>query len=157
MTAPRLREIGAGEIDAAMAVMDRAFDPAFGEAWTRAQCLGLMGLPDVWLSLAEAADGRPIGFAMARVMLEDAELLLLAVAPDARRQGVATALIARAAGAARAKGAARLLLEVRDGNEALALYRTRGFAEIGRRRGYYRGPAGTHDALTLARTLSPEP
>ena len=150
----QLREAAARDMDAAMAVMERAFDPAFGEAWSRGQCLGMLSLPDVWLILAEDGGDRPLGFALSRVTLDDAELLLLAVDPAARGQGIGTALITRTAFVAEARGATRLLLEVRESNPALALYRRAGFAEIGRRAAYYRGANGaTHDAITLARTL----
>ncbi|UAK26428.1 GNAT family N-acetyltransferase [Sphingomonas nostoxanthinifaciens] len=136
-----------------MTVMECAFDPAFGEAWNRGQCLGILSLPDVWLSLATQAD-TPIGFALSRLLVDDAELLLLAVAPDARGQGAGAALIERTAGIAATRGAERLLLEVRDGNAALGLYTRTGFGPIGRRQGYYRGVDGrSHDALTLARPL----
>ena len=88
-------------------------------------------------------------------MVDEAELLLLAVEPLARGRGTARALIERTATEAAGRGAARLLLEVRASNPALALYRATGFGEIGRRRDYYRGAGGTlHDALTLARPLA---
>ena len=149
----RLREGGTADIDALMRVMDRAFDPAFGEAWNRAQCLGILSLPDVWLSFAEEAAG-PAGFALARRTLDEAELLLLAVVPPARARGIGAALIEHTAAIAAMHGARRLLLEVREGNAALGLYRRAGFGEIGRRRGYYRGGGGAlHDALTLARAI----
>lgn len=154
MSTVALREAGAPDIDAAMVVMARAFDPAFGEAWSRGQCLGILSLPGVWLSLAEDEAGQSLGFALSRMTGDDAELLLLAVDPGSRRRGIATALIARTAAAAARRGAGRLLLEVRESNGALALYRREGFREIGRRRAYYQGSGGTHDALTLARALS---
>ncbi len=153
----QLREGGADDIGALMRVMVRAFDPVFGEAWNRAQCLGIMSLPDVWLSFAEVEhEGAPypIGFALSRLLMDEAELLLLAVDPDWRQRGVATALIDHTAAQAAARGAHRLLLEVRAGNQALCLYERRGFGQIGRRRDYYRGGDGTtHDALTLARPI----
>ena len=152
--ATRLREGGAGDIDALMRVMDRAFDPAFGEAWNRAQCLGILSLPDVWVSFAGEA-AAPTGFALARLAVDEAELLLLAVDPPARARGIGAALIAHTAAVAAARGARRLLLEVRDGNAALGLYRRAGFVEIGRRRGYYRGAGGAlHDGITLARAIT---
>ena len=149
-----LRQGGAGDIDPMLAVMQRAFDPRFGEAWNRGQCLGILSLPDVWLVLAEDSGGGAVGFALSRLLVGEAELLLLAVGPDARGQGIATALIDRTVAIAGERDAHRLLLEVRDGNDALHLYHRTGFAEIGRRRGYYRGPDGlTCDALTLARPM----
>ena len=56
------------------------------------------------------------------------------------------------------KGARRLLLEVRHDNPALGVYRAAGFAEIGRRCGYYHGADGmTRDALTLALPIEVDP
>jgi ribosomal-protein-alanine N-acetyltransferase len=155
VTTVRLREGGAADIDATMAVMVRAFDPAYGEAWSRGQCLGLLSLPDVWLSLAEDGE-RLLGFTLSRLAFDEAELLLLAVDPDRRQEGVGRALIARAADAALTRGARRLLLEVREDNPALHLYRRAAFDPIGRRAGYYKGPdGGRRDAITLARALPP--
>lgn len=148
-----LREGNEGDIGELMDVMEHAFDPLFGEAWNAGQCLGIMSLPDVWLSFAEAGD-RIVGFALSRLLMDEAELLLLAVEPDARGHGVGRALIERTVEIAVGKGAHRLLLEVRDGNQALDLYQGSGFSEIGRRRDYYRGSDGTtRDALTLARPI----
>lgn len=154
MTGACLREGGAADVDSAMTVMVRAFDPIFGEAWSRGQCLGILSLPDVWLSLAEDPAGTVVGFTLSRMTVDEAELLLLAVDPAARRQGIGAALIARAATVASARGARRLLLEMRADNPALTLYERAGFAAIGRRQGYYRGAGGqVRDAITLARTL----
>lgn len=148
-----LREGNEGDIGAVMEVMDRAFDPAFGEAWSAGQCLGMLSLPGVWLTFAEE-DMRTAGFALSRLLMDEAELLLLAVEPDARGQGIGRALIERTVRIAAGKGAHRLLLEVRDDNPALDLYRNAGFSEIGRRRNYYQGADGTaRDALTLARPI----
>jgi [ribosomal protein S18]-alanine N-acetyltransferase len=150
----RYRDGGAADIAGVVAVMSAAFDSGYGEAWNQAQCLGILSLPDTWLILAEGDGGEPVGFALSRMVVDDAELLLLAVTPAAQRQGIASALIDRAATVARAKAAERLLLEVRDGNAAIDLYRRAGFAPIGRRAAYYRGPCGIADALTLARSLA---
>jgi [ribosomal protein S18]-alanine N-acetyltransferase len=135
-----------------MGVMTSAFDPGFGEAWSEGQCLALLSLPDTWLIVAEA-DERTTGFALSRLLVDEAELLLLAVDPAVQRQGLATALIERSIAAADERGAHRLLLEVRDGNEAIGVYDRAGFREIGRRRDYYRGPGGLRDAITLARPI----
>jgi len=154
---PSIREGAAEDIDPLLTIMERAFDPAFGEAWNRGQCLGIMSLPDVWLSFVEIAEGgtrRAVGFALSRLLVDEAELLLLAVEPDFRGRGFGQALIERTVRIAAGREAGRLLLEVRDGNIAFDLYRRCGFAVIGRRGGYYRGPGGiTYDALTLARPI----
>ncbi|MFS0738466.1 GNAT family N-acetyltransferase [Sphingomonas sp. 1P06PA] len=137
-----------------MRLMGEAFDPAWGEAWTRGQCLGILGLPGVWLSIVRNAACGPAGFALSRIVLDEAELLLLGVAPRSRGQGIGGALLAETLRIAAARGAERLHLEVRDGNGAIRLYESAGFIEVGRRRGYYRGADGkSFDAITLSRTL----
>jgi ribosomal-protein-alanine N-acetyltransferase len=148
-----LRQGDEGDLGPLMAVMESAFDPLFGEAWNAGQCLGILSLPDVWLTFAEQ-DARIIGFSLSRLVMDEAELLLLAVEPAGRGHGIGRALIERTIEIAAEKDAHRLLLEVRDGNPALGLYRRAGFSEIGRRRDYYRGSDGaTRDALTLARPV----
>ena len=143
------------DLEQVMNVMGRAFDPAFGEAWNRAQCLGILALPDVTLNIAvDDSNGMTVGFALSRMLVDDGELLLLAVDPAHRSCGIGRALIEHAAAWAAERGAARLLLEMRDGNAAVALYETCGFGRIGRRPQYYRGQDGTpFDALTLALPL----
>jgi ribosomal-protein-alanine N-acetyltransferase len=148
-----LVEGDAGNLDEMMIVMDEAFDPSFGEAWNPAQCLGILGLPGVWLSIARTAS-EPVGFALSRIVFDEAELLLLGVRPAFRRHGIGQALLDRTVETAGTLGAARIHLEVREGNEALHLYEAASFTQIGRRRAYYRGRDGqTFDALTLAFTL----
>lgn len=156
MSAAGIRLAGAPDIDEIMHVMAEAFDPAFGEAWNRGQCLGMLTLPDVWLVIATLPDApRATGFALTRRTLDEAELLLIAVLPRARGQGIGRALVERTALEARRRGATRLMLEVRATNPALALYQSAGFAQIGRRRDYYRGANGQlNDALTLSRALA---
>ena len=141
----------AADVGAVMRVMEDSFDSAYGEAWTAPQCASLLPMPGVWLTVARAGD-EPVGFAMARIVAAEAELLLLAVRREAQGRGVGKALVERFISDALCRGADRLHLEVRDGNEAIHLYRRSGFNEIGRRRNYYRGPSGQlYDALTLAR------
>lgn len=121
-----------------MEIMRAAFDPAYGEAWTSAQCAGILSTPTAWLLMAEL-DGRPAGFALTRAIVDEAELLLIAVHPDAQRQGVGRKLIAGVAQAAKRRGATRLFLEVRSNNPALSLYTANGFSKVGERPNYYRG------------------
>jgi ribosomal-protein-alanine N-acetyltransferase len=146
-----LRHGGIADLDAVMNVMDDSFDPRFGEAWTASQCAGLLPMPGVWLMLAHEADA-VIGFALARSVAGEAELLLLAVRRAAQGRGVGKMLLDRFAEQAKGRGAARLHLEVREGNHALSLYERAAFALVGRRRNYYSGHGGqTYDALTLAK------
>lgn len=144
---------GRDDLSEVMCTMDEAFDPRFGEAWTAAQCGGAIGMPGVWLVLARVG-ADPAGFALIRVVVDEAELLLIGVRPAYRRLGIGRALIEETATIARRNNATRLLLEMRDGNAAQALYAAAGFVEIGRRRGYYTGRnREIFDAVTLERRL----
>ena len=149
-----LRAADARDIDVVTAIMQAAFDPRYGEAWTAAQCLGMLTLPGVWLTIAEI-DARPAGFALARTVIDDAELLLIATLPAMRGRGVGGALLRSVAADARTRGATRLHLEVRANNDAVRLYLREGFAQVGTRPAYYRGKAGDqYDAHSYARDLS---
>jgi ribosomal-protein-alanine N-acetyltransferase len=150
---PSIATVTAADIDHVMTVMTEAFDPAFGEAWNASQCLGILGLPGVWMLLARN-EGAVAGFALARVIVDEAELLLLGVRPAFRGCGIGSALLFRVKADALSRGASKLHLEVRDGNSALSLYRAQGFAQIGCRPAYYRGADGqSFDALSLATVL----
>ena len=153
MSALLIEDADARELDGVMAVMERAFDPCFGEAWTRGQCAGTLLLPGAWLHVARLG-GAVVGFAIARIVLDEAELMMLAVDPSARGRGVGARLLDRFAATAARRGAARLHLEVREGNPALRLYARARFASVGRREAYYRGRDGRSSAaLTLARAV----
>jgi [ribosomal protein S18]-alanine N-acetyltransferase len=94
------------------------------------------------------------GFALSRVVLDEAELLSIALDPEVRGRGFSARLLLRHAERVRRAGAQSLFLEVAaDNAPALALYRGLGMQEIGRRKGYYpaSGGSGTprRDALTM--------
>lgn len=149
-----LREGGVHDLPQIAAIMQDAFDPRFGEAWTSAQCMGMLSLPGVWLVIASLGD-KDMGFALARLAADEAELLLLATRPAARRRGVGGALLRAVMAEARARGAVRIHLEVRSGNDAVELYRSEGFTKVGERRDYYRGKVNqSFDAHTYARDLN---
>ncbi|MES2002131.1 MAG: GNAT family N-acetyltransferase [Pseudomonadota bacterium] len=146
----------ADDLDAVMSVMDSSFGNQFGEAWTRSQCSGILPLAGINLVLSRAADDI-IGFALARTVADEAELLLIAVAPDHHRRGIGSMLLDDFIHRSQASGVARVHLEVRDGNPAIAMYRRAGFTPVGRRRDYYLGQDGNRfDALTFARDIPPK-
>ena len=154
-TTALLKRGGADDLDAVMEVMTAAFDPAFGEAWTRSQCAGILPMGGVALTLArDAATTRPLGFSLFRTVADESELLLIAVEPDSRGRGVGRQLLEEFMQHAKASGATRLHLEVRDGNPAVSIYQQAGFAPVRRRRTYYRGSDHNQfDALTFARDI----
>ena len=78
----------------------------------------------------------------------------LAVAPVARRRGIGGLLLDEVVAGATRAGVRSLYLEVRESNSAArALYESRRFLPVGRRRGYYQRPP--EDALLLRRDLAP--
>jgi [ribosomal protein S18]-alanine N-acetyltransferase len=145
------------DLDRIMAVMEAAFDPAYGEAWTRRQVGDALILPNTHYLLCgpdghAPGDGEAAGFVLSRGAADEEELLLIAIHPAYRGRGLGSALLERFAAAAKARGRRRLFLEMRDGNPAETLYRRHGFEPVGRRRAYYRKAAGDPlDAITFAR------
>lgn len=99
----------------------------------------------------------PGGFIITCAVCDEAEILTLAVAPDRRRGGVATALLAQAERHLAAGGTRVLHLEVSTENTAaLALYERAGYTETGRRKGYYRATDHRRaDAVLMAKRLVP--
>jgi [ribosomal protein S18]-alanine N-acetyltransferase len=148
-----VREGDASDIAAIMPIMEDAFDPAFGEAWTSAQCLSALAMPGCRLLLAKEAD-TVCGFAMSRWVLDTEELLMIGVARDRQRKNVGTRLLDETIRLAREEGRSQLFLEVRDGNGAHDFYSRLGFAPIGRRKNYYKGSGGFRpDAITMSFVL----
>lgn len=145
-------------VDAIMLVMQAAFDPEYGEAWTRRQVGDALTMPNTHFLLLDA-DGRvpervedAAGFTLSRQVVDEEELLLIAVAPEARGRGVGSALLRQLIAMAGQRGTARLFLEMRSGNPAERLYLRHGFAPVGLRPNYYRmGRGGPFDAITYAR------
>ncbi|MPS69149.1 MULTISPECIES: GNAT family N-acetyltransferase [Novosphingobium] len=145
------------DLDQIMAVMATAFDPAWGEAWNRRQVEDALTLGNCHYFLV-SPEGKPLtegeiaaGFSLSRTGYEEEELLLLAVDPQFRRKGLGRSILDALRLAAGARGAKRLLLEMRRGNSAESLYATFGFYAIGERKDYYRTPNGERiDALTFA-------
>jgi len=153
--AVRLEPGQSTDLAAVMTIMNAAFEPRYGEAWTRSQCAGILPMSGVSLTLArDNGHQLPVGFSLSRTIAGEAELLLLAVAPGQQRRGIGRLLLERFVDRARAAGARRVHLEVRDGNPAIEMYRLAGFTPAGRRPNYYRGSDGRQfDALTYAYDL----
>ncbi|HXQ50281.1 MAG TPA: ribosomal protein S18-alanine N-acetyltransferase [Stellaceae bacterium] len=147
----RLRTIGRADLETLARIHARCFPE---DAWEVAALAGVLAIAGAEARLAED-DGRPVGFLFASIVAEEAEILTFGVAPEARLQGIARALLADLYARAAALGANRVVLEVAaDNSAALALYESEGFRTVGLRNGYYyrdRGPA--IDAWLLRRML----
>jgi ribosomal-protein-alanine N-acetyltransferase len=139
----------AKDVSSIMPIMSDAFDPRFGEAWTAAQCLSTLVLPDCQLLLAK--DGDVVcGFAITRWVFEHEELLMIGVASNYQRQKIGQNLLGEVINRGQIAGREKLFLEVRDGNPAHYFYLKAGFAPIGRRKNYYKSAEGiSPDAITM--------
>ena len=96
-----------------------------------------------------AAEGDTVaGYIGSQTVIDETDMMNVAVHPDFRRQGIAEALVNTLVENLQKMGSHCLTLEVRASNApAIALYEKLGFAEIGRRKNYYRNPR--EDALIL--------
>lgn len=104
-------------------------------AWPQAQWRS--SLRDDWV-LAKRKGGKLVGLLVLKLSFFETELLYLLLAPEARRQGLAAALLDKSLAHSQTLNAERMLLEVRVSNEsAIALYTGRGFVREGRRKNYY--------------------
>lgn len=138
-----LRDATAADVDA-VAAIERA---SFADPWSRTSFAQAAERPEMWFRVAEA-DGRVAGYLVAWFVEDEGELANVAVAPDARGRGVGAALVDELLAVAASRGVRAVYLEVRESNApARALYASRGFEEMGRRKGYYRKPV--EDALVL--------
>lgn len=118
------------------------------EAWSRDVFILQIAAHGMFGLLDEAG-----GMIMARVVIDEAEIVTLAVMPEARRRGLGARLLRAAMAEAARRGATKVFLEVDVANVAAkALYETVGFAEVGLRRKYY---ANGSDALIMRAELPP--
>ena len=118
--------------------------------WSAVDFESMLASPSVFLCTL------PQGMVMGRVILDESELLTIAVHPQAQGQGLGAQLLAMFEGESLAHGAATGFLEVSAANPvAQRLYARAGWRETGRRRGYYRDVSGAPcDAILMARTFA---
>lgn len=100
-------------------------------------------------------DGVTSGIAAVMHVLDESELLEIAVQPVMQGRGYGKALLAQAIALARRNGAVRMFLEVRESNaRARKMYTSFGFEETGRRRNYYPTENGREDAILMTAQFS---
>lgn len=143
---PDIRLFTAEDAGALHALYSDCFEEPFAEASFRT----LLDSPGMWAVFA-CLEGVPVGFAIARHVADEAEVISIGVAAAARRQGIGAALLADVMTRAVAYGAASIFLEVAEDNApAIALYLSAGFEKVGRRPGYYpRKTSGAVAALNM--------
>jgi ribosomal-protein-alanine N-acetyltransferase len=122
----------------------------FPHPWSRANFSdSLQAGYDAWL--LRDPKGDLAGYFLLMYALDEAHLLDVAVAGGRQGTGLGRHLLDTLCARAKEMGAESVLLEVRPSNErALAVYRRYGFAEIGRRKGYYPAHEGKReDAIVM--------
>ncbi len=125
----------------------------FADPWSEESFRRLLAVePAIFQVAAFPPDFKVAGYAIAFAVGEDGEVLNVAVEPDFRGKGLAGQMVDALLIELSARGVRTAFLEVRESNAAArALYGSRGFTEIGRRKAYYRRPV--EDALVMRRVL----
>ena len=123
----------------------------FHDPWSLNAITGEVFNPlSMWIVALE--DDRVVGYIGSQSVIDQADVMNIAVDPDYRRRGIAEALIQRLESGLQERGVTGLLLEVRVSNDpARSLYEKLGFVVVGRRPGYYTKPK--EDALIMRKEL----
>jgi [ribosomal protein S18]-alanine N-acetyltransferase len=149
MSALKIRAVEGFDLPVLTALHAACFTAPGDQPWTQRSFSEVLQMPGAGARIA-ALGTEPVGFALARVVADEAELLLIGIHPAHRRAGHGRVLLDHVAEALRVAGAARLFLEVAENNEAATtFYRTAGFEPVGRRAKYYVNT----DALVLVKAL----
>jgi [ribosomal protein S18]-alanine N-acetyltransferase len=134
----------------AIAAIERS---VFSDPWSLRSFREVVANPSVYCACARRDGGSIAGYVVAWFVADEGEIANLAVAPGAWGNGIGRALLDASLSAAAARKLRAVYLEVRDSNaRARALYGSRGFVEVGRRRAYYRRPV--EDAIVLRRSMA---
>ena len=143
----RIVPMGREHLDA-VAALERQ---CFADPWSRSMLAEeLDNACSAYLVALDREDGSVAGYAGLLVVADEGYITNVAVRPESRRGGVASALLDVFVDFARGSGLAFLTLEVRASNYgAIALYGSRGFRGVGRRRNYYEHPK--EDAIIMTR------
>jgi len=149
-------EIRKGRASDLAAVMALDREIPNGPHWTEMQWLDMLREETIshvqrWVFVAEGSNGSLAGSVVVGFVAGTAELEWIAVSAVARRCGLGRALCARAVDWAVTQGATEVHLELRASNvAAMALYRSAGFVEQGKRKHYYSDPVEDAALMTLA-------
>lgn len=145
---PLVRPLEAEDLPAWLAIEHACFPEPWSEQQLRAhlkqsrnRCLGLFEL------------NRLVGFAVFSTVLDEAELLQIAIEPEQQGKGLAENFLRQSLDTLQQVGIIRFMLEVRASNAAaIRLYEKIGFNEDGRRKGYYPALDGREDAVLMSLT-----
>jgi ribosomal-protein-alanine N-acetyltransferase len=150
---PVLETMRVAHLDAVMVLEQASYD----FPWSRGNFVDSLHAGYLGQLLREAPGGAPVGYYVAMAGVDEMHLLNITVAPAARRRGYARFMLDALVHHCRLVEATSLWLEVRQSNTgARALYERYGFAQVGRRRGYYPAAGGQReDALLMNLPVAP--
>lgn len=145
----RLRRPTIMDLDVVSAIEDASF----ADPWSTSEFASVLEVEHTIFLVAEHGEKDDIvGYVIAMAVLDQAEILNVAVMPSMRGVGLGGGMLDAALLEVERRGAESVFLEVRVSNEpARALYSSRGFVEVSRRKNYYRTPV--EDALVMRREL----
>lgn len=136
--------------------MARLHSAVFNPGWDAPSIMKLLEHPGATSFVATTGFPKVmVGFILGQLAADEAEILSIGVIPEWQRVGLGARLVDGLSKAAQKAQAKRLFLEVAvDNPAAQALYAKLGFAEVGRRKGYYQRPnAAAVDAVVLAKSI----
>ncbi len=143
----RIRELKAED---AAAVEEMEYQ-SFPDPWSQNSILETISNPQTICLLAEKA-GKAIGYLLAYTAVDEAEIARIGVVKEQRKQGTGRSLLNAFEATCRKKQIARLLLDVRESNQAaIAFYKKLAFQEDGIRKGFYEAPS--EDGILMSRQL----
>lgn len=140
-----VRPLQVGDLDELMAIEQAAYPVPWSRgnfidslaAGYRAECL-------------RSREGALLGYCLAMPGVDEMHLLNITVTPERQGQGLARLMLDRLVRHCAQEALLQLWLEVRESNQrARAVYRRYGFAEVGRRKGYYPTPEGPREDAVL--------
>ena len=124
-------------------------EASFADPWSPDEFASVLAVEHCIFLIAESG-GEIVGYVIAMAVLDEAEILNVAVLPSRRGEGIGGLLLDAVLGHVESRGAESVFLEVRASNTAAkGLYESRDFAEISKRKNYYRTPL--EDALVMRR------
>lgn len=136
-----------GDVDEVVKIEQQSFS----DPWSEENFLVELDLPFSWVWTAKI-NNRLTGYCCCWEIEEELQIANLAVYPEFRNQGIGKKILQEILNRACQRKIKKVTLEVRESNQfGLKLYQAFGFAEVGRRKEYYRKP--TEDGLILAKIL----
>ena len=154
-----LRKLSALSFEAAgveaAPLLSRLHGESFDDGWTETAFRDLLVMPGAAAVIALEL-GEPLAFLLTRQAADEAEIITIATRPSVQRRGAARALLSHQLARLSRNGVRHVFLEVAASNAAAhGLYAALGFAEAGRRKGYYKRKDGVEDAIVMKRELEP--